>query len=119
MGGKTDTKKLCKKAREYCERCALENSKGAQMTEQEAIKWLECIVYEQAPKTQRAMLVGIKALEKQIAKKVISEHKYSEAFDEYGVAFKCPCCKEYLIVTNNKYCWDCGQKLDWGNEDAE
>ena len=33
------------------------------MTEQEAMEWLESIVFEQAPKTQKAILLGIRALE--------------------------------------------------------
>lgn len=59
-------------------------------------------------------LVAIKALEKQIPKKVLK-------FGKYG--FNCPCCKEDLglesedififDMTPPKYCDNCGQKLDW------
>ena len=56
--------------------------------------------------------VTIKALEKQIAKK--------PAFFN-GKIFNtrhCPKCRIVLVDEIN-YCYVCGQKLDWGNEDAE
>lgn len=93
------------------------------MTEIEAKEWLEYIVYVEAPKTQRAMLLGIKALEKQIAKK-------PELIE--GKMWTCPCCDNNLMHKWLKYptelmplseglpyCLSCGQKIDWGNEDAE
>lgn len=52
---------------------------------------------------------AIKALEKQKAKKV----------DEDDC---CPLCRTYGKDDNGVeglYCPNCGQKLDWGNEDAE
>jgi hypothetical protein len=88
------------------------------MTEIEALEWIECIVYEQAPKTQRAMLLGIKALEKQIAKKPIV------TVDEHTNLcwIRCSCCDSTIYWRYPKpfqYCVECGQKiLDWGNEDA-
>lgn len=53
-----------------------------------------------------------KALEKQIAKKVID-------CEDEEVWYMCPCCKGDLTRIRSFYCGYCGQKLDWGNEDAE
>lgn len=60
--------------------------------------------------------MGIKALEKQIPKKM---NKLEYAVDVYG---DCPCCNHVYQLTREdigyvKYCFECGQKLDWGNED--
>lgn len=61
----------------------------------------------------------IKALEKQIPKKVISII--------YRGDYKCPTCKNYIDITDDdlyvyeieppKYCDECGQALDWGSEE--
>lgn len=83
------------------------------MTEQEAKEWLECIVYEEAPKTQRAMLLGIKVLEKHIPKK--AEHIQGNPLWGY-----CPTCKKSISKGDSPIgCKWCLQRLDWGNEDAE
>lgn len=92
------------------------------MTEQEAIEWLECIVYEQAPTTQRAMLLSIKALEKQIPKKPnIEGDGYADGHLVYDT-WICPNCeKDYEIDYDDyDYCPNCGQKIakpvfDWGD----
>ena len=54
----------------------------------------------------------IKVLEKQIPKKVIRVNippKWG------GKIIKCPSCDSKNIGT--KFCLDCGQAIDWGNED--
>lgn len=61
----------------------------------------------------------IKALEKQIPKKVISII--------YRGDYKCPTCKNYIDITDDdlyvyeieppKYCNECGQALDWSKEE--
>lgn len=61
--------------------------------------------------------MAIKALEKQIPKKPISEERY----------YICPCCRGDLGVSDDdifvyelptpKYCGDCGQALDWSDTD--
>ena len=64
---------------------------------------------------------AIKALEKQIPKKV---NNLSEIYLEFGVGKKikvgvygnCPNCN-YNIDIVGKYCTRCGQKLDWGERD--
>ena len=61
--------------------------------------------------------MAIKALEKQIPEKPISEERY----------YICPCCRGDLGVSDDdifiyefptpKYCGDCGQALDWSDTD--
>lgn len=96
------------------------------MTEQEAIKFLK--IHKPSEKHgdlsdlgynfKDAYDMAIEALEKQMPKKPIING---------SLACKCPTCGsiEIEIVYENgsevmcKNCPDCGQKLDWGNEDAE
>ena len=81
------------------------------MTEQEALEVLEALLtYDLSLDEEIAVDMGIKALEKQIAKKPI----WVEKCDMDA----CPICKS-LYARQVPYCSDCGQKLDWGNEDAE
>lgn len=66
---------------------------------------------------------GIKALEKQIPKKV---NNLSEIYMDFGVGKKikvgaygnCPNCNYNIDIVSN-YCTRCGQKLDWREEDEE
>lgn len=61
----------------------------------------------------------IKALEKQIPKKAGSIYKGD---------YKCPTCENYIDITDDdlyiyeieppKYCDECGQALDWGEEEC-
>lgn len=61
----------------------------------------------------------IKALEKQIQKKAGSIYKGD---------YKCPTCENYIDITDDdlyiyeieppKYCDECGQALDWGDEEC-
>lgn len=63
---------------------------------------------------------AIKALEKQIPKKV---DNLSEMYMNFGEGKKikvgaygdCPSCKQSVDIVS-KYCTRCGQKLDWGEE---
>ena len=81
------------------------------MTEIEAIKdikenVLPCV-------GGRSLVVAIQALEKQIPKK---PHKNFEKFS--GVW--CSCGKYFgkgYFVDKPSYCTDCGQKLDWSDEE--
>lgn len=101
------------------------------MTEQEAIEILEkpSVHIKTVHRTENGMdfltysanlveafEMSIKALEKQIAKK-------PKEIDEDLNTFVCPLCNKRLFtldnITTHKYCLICGQKLDWGNEDAE
>ena len=77
--------------------------KADKMTEKEALEYLESIVYEEPLYTQRALLVAMSTLKKQIPKKV----NYFLEDD----TFETTCCG--IDVTNKyyKYCPDCGQLL--------
>lgn len=67
--------------------------------------------------TYEVRMKAIKALEKQIPRKV---NNLSEIYFDFGVGKKikvdaygnCPNCN-YSINTVSKYCTRCGQKLDW------
>ena len=84
------------------------------MTENEAIKVIE----KNRPTSGYAMLnealdIAINALEKQIPKK---PHKNFEKFSGVWCS-----CGKYLgkgyFVDKPSYCTDCGQKLDWSDEE--
>ena len=55
--------------------------------------------------------LAIKALEKQASRKVNEITQYESILDGY-----CPCCQRYITSILN-YCPDCGQCLDWEEED--
>lgn len=59
----------------------------------------------------RANEMAIKALEKQISKK--------PDFTEDKEFALCPCCNGKGLLNKQKYCDNCGQKidLDWGDEE--
>ena len=97
------------------------------MTEQEAIKDLEisckCLkeaidskfavnAYELKPRLE-VFELSVKALEKQIPKKP----KLVTRADGIIKFYPCPCCstsEKYISVyPKQKYCTECGQKLDW------
>lgn len=93
------------------------------MTESEAIE--KCNLMNDALNFQRtdagecseALQIAINALEKQIAKKVENKkyifHKNSTLLKhKYG---ECPVCK--TMQEDDEYCANCGQKLDWSDED--
>ena len=94
------------------------------MTEQEAKEWLandtspmkihiaELQGENPMEYINSAIEVAIKCMEKQIAKKPID-------CDDREVWHLCPACKGDLTKIRSFYCGFCGQKLDWGNEDAE
>lgn len=104
------------------------------MTESEAIKICNTIVFAtsfsnpqgiplNATKEEltEAMRMSIQALEKQIPKKPIRHTAWED--------FKCPACgsteirpydteyREYDKDCKFEYCSDCGQKLDWSDND--
>lgn len=55
--------------------------------------------------------VAINALEKQIPKK--------PDFTEDKEFALCPCCNGKGLLDRQKYCDNCGQKLDWSEESEE
>lgn len=85
------------------------------MTEIEAKSILErdlnCLKQNKAlPDSIEAMEIAIKALEKQIAKK----HKERDCIGFNTLV--CPVCKDPLYLFE-PYCDNCGQKLDWSDEE--
>ena len=58
---------------------------------------------------KEAFQIAINELEKQIAKKPI--------FTEDKQFALCPCCDMKGLTDKQKYCDNCGQKLNWSDED--
>ena len=58
--------------------------------------------------TYEAVDMAIKALEMQIPKKPKTDDRY--------VMYICPRCNEFIKINKN-YCMNCGQKLDWSDEE--
>lgn len=56
-----------------------------------------------------AVDVAIQALEKQISRK--------PDFTEDKKFALCPCCNGKGLLNKQKYCDNCGQKLDWSDEE--
>ena len=82
------------------------------MTHDEAIKQLSSItIYHQGECTREALDMAIEALEKQIPKKPLHEHKN----------YYCPVCREdgWMLwddaIPNDmdSFCGKCGQAIDW------
>ena len=61
---------------------------------------------EHIPEYYEAMDMAIKALEKQIPKKPKTDNRY--------IMYICPYCNDFVKVSHN-YCQNCGQKLDWSD----
>ena len=63
----------------------------------------------------KAFDMAIKALEKQIAKKPV---KSENRVVRYVNTYYCPICNLGITGTNiAKWCYHCGQKLDWSDVD--
>jgi hypothetical protein len=95
-------------------RTSIRSRIGENMEECEAIKELHNIrprggIIPQ--KRAEALDVAIQALEKQIAKK--------PDFTEDKEFALCPCCNGNGLTDKQKYCDNCGQKLDWSEESEE
>ena len=64
---------------------------------------------------REAIDIAIQALEKQIAKKPI---KSENQVVRYVNTYYCPTCELGITGTNiAKWCYHCGQKIDWSDED--
>ena len=82
------------------------------MTESEAIELIEKDLKlhskDLSSKYKNGLRMAIQALEKQIPKKPKTDDRY--------VMYICQCCNDFVKVSHN-YCQNCGQKLDWGDEE--
>lgn len=89
------------------------------MTIDEAIKRLDRNAYRTTCYGNRVVeheenLIAIQALEKQIAKKPI---KIENQVVRYVNTYYCPTCELGITGTNiAKWCYHCGQKIDWSDE---
>jgi hypothetical protein len=87
------------------------------MTESEAIKEVGFnmstigLNNKSAKRVSEAKNMAIQALEKQIPKK--------PDFTEDKEFALCPCCNGKGLLDRQKYCDNCGQKLDWLEESEE
>ena len=78
------------------------------MTEKEALESLKYEVYEEGHCSyiEEELDIAIKALEKQIPKKVVNRAKRNDV-----LVANCPACR--CVVLSRPYCARCGQRLDW------
>ena len=101
---------------------------GEEMTESEAIKELHGIIPRGGiipQKRAEAIDVAISALEKQIPKKIEIrkatnddiESELRDFITVKGRICRCPSCRCCIHISELKYCWECGQKLDWSDEE--
>ena len=85
------------------------------MTENEVIKEVRFNMSEiglndeAAKRASEAKNIAVQALEKQIPKK--------PDFTEDKEFALCPCCNGKGLLNKQKYCDNCGQKLDWSDSD--
>lgn len=85
------------------------------MTENEVIKEVRFNMSEiglndeAAKRVSEAKNIAVQALEKQIPKK--------PDFTEDKEFALCPCCNGKGLLNKQKYCDNCGQKLDWSDEE--
>lgn len=68
------------------------------------------------------VILAMRALEKQIPKR---PHLEGDGYDDNGYmiydTWICPCCEKHYEVDYDKYehCPNCGQKIDWSDDDDE
>lgn len=63
--------------------------------------------------------IAIECIEKQIPKKPINSYIQTNIATRIRVSV-CPVCKSHLIITaieQQKYCDNCGQSIEWSEED--
>ena len=100
------------------------------MTESEAKTIIErdlnCIKQNKAlPDSIEAMEIAINTLEKQIPKKIEItkatnddiESELRDFITVKGRICRCPSCICCIHISELKYCDNCGQKLDWSDEE--
>ena len=84
------------------------------MTENKAIEFIKERIalidsnYTDILDYKEALQISVKALEKQIPRKPKTNDNY--------IMYICPCCNNFIKLCRN-YCENCGQKLDWSDEE--
>ena len=68
--------------------------------------------YESLEPVNEACRMGMDALKKQIPKKAKESHSHIR----YVKIYECPNCKGEFSGKVSKYCYHCGQALDWSEE---
>lgn len=67
-----------------------------------------------------AIKMCVEALEKQIPKKPTYKEETSIVFGKHKAPY-CPCCGDSWNFNefgeSMKYCWECGQAIDWSEEE--
>lgn len=100
------------------------------MAESEAIKILQRDLQIQLenkalPDGIEAIQIAIQALEKQIPKKIEIrkatnddiESELRDFITVKGRICRCPSCRCCIHINKLKYCWECGQRLDFGDDE--
>ena len=99
------------------------------MTESEAIKILQRDLQIQLenkalPDGIEAIQIAIQALEKQIPKKPRKTDSYRGVLKRV-YAYACPTCHNVCLEKymnerlNTTFCWNCGQKIDWSDDNDD
>lgn len=108
------------------------------MTTQEVIRTLKMEMLGDSEQMKYAKQTAIEALEKQIPKKPISfkrtAHDFQTEFCKHSgkscehiktynheykyTSYKCPCCEHLISDGTPSYCWNCGQAIDWSDNNA-
>ena len=88
------------------------------MTSEEAITTLELAISEvewnYPLDISIALETAIEALKKQIPRRAILDTSFPT-----GVKWwRCPVCAQNNIETNDRFCYRCGQALDWGEDEC-
>lgn len=101
---------------EMCEECPLYGQTGADHCCEDALQ----VAIKALEELQQYRAIGTveecrAAVEKQTAKKVKSISQVKDGDSYAGLIGRCPCCGD-ILEEDTVYC-DCGQKLDWGDEE--
>jgi hypothetical protein len=101
---------------EMCEECPLYGQTGADHCCEDALH----VAIKALEELQQYREIGTveecrAAMEKQTAKKVKSISQVKDGDSYVGLIGRCPCCGD-ILEEDTVYC-DCGQRLDWGDEE--
>lgn len=92
------------------------------MTNEEAIKVLNtidnCLKGNGYDWEHEGIKTAIQALEKQIPKKPMFRHYENEGERPY-IKITCPAGCRVQVTPRDKYCPECGQRIDWGGQSIE